>query len=112
MVDAGISFTVGVLIGGLQPHGWDGACCGSSWAGSAWHGETSGWPIFISSISSTAIAGGVVAVVFWAVDARTTEQPGVARRPGRDSTGPCLRRQPFAWKTDRRIGPAFVQGAA
>ena len=66
MVDAGVSFGVGLLIGGLGLMlGW-----GLLWLVVGAIGlarETCGWAIFMSSVSRTAIAGGAMAGVLWVV---------------------------------------------
>lgn len=109
MVDAGISLMVGLLIGGLSLMvGW-----GLLWFVVGAIGlarQTSGWPIVMSSVSSTAIACGVMAAVFWTVDAARLSSPalqaGLAGIPLALLAASALRLQ-----DGRRIGPAFVEGS-
>ncbi|MCC6967883.1 MAG: hypothetical protein IT391_16550 [Nitrospira sp.] len=108
MVDAGISFSVGLLIGGLSlMMGW-----GLLWFVVGAIGlarQTSGWPIFISSVSSTAIAGGAMAVVFWAIDAARLSSSALhAGLVGIPLA--LLAASAFRLQDGRRIGPAFVEG--
>ncbi len=108
MVDAGISFAVGLLIGGLSlMGGW-----GLLWFVVGAIGlvrQTSGWPIFISSVTSTAIAGGAMGVVLWTVDAARLSSPalhvGLAGIPLA-----LLAASAFRLQDGRRIGPAFIEG--
>ena len=108
MVDAGISFSVGLLIGGLSlMMGW-----GLLWFVVGAIGlarQTSGWPIFISSVSSTAIAGGAMAVVLWAVDAARLSSPALHAGLAGIPLALCVA-STFRLQDGRRIGPAFVEG--
>lgn len=109
MVDAGLSFGMGLLIGGLGLMlGW-----GLLWLVVGAIGlarQTSGWPIFMSSVSSTALAGLSLAVVFWTADAARLSSPalhvGLAGIPLALLAASACRLQ-----DGRRIGPAFVEGS-
>ena len=109
MVDAGVSFGVGLLIGGLGLMlGW-----GLLWLVVGAIGlarETCGWAIFMSSVSSTAIAGVSMAGVLWVVDsarlASSSLHAGLAGVPL------ALLVAGFCRLEDgRRIGPAFLEGS-
>ena len=109
MVDAGLSFGVGLLIGGLGLMlGW-----GLLWLVVGAIGlarQTCGWPIFMSSVSSTVIAGGSIAGLFWAVDAaRFGSLPLHAGLAGVPLA--LLVASAFRLHDGRRIGPAFVEGS-
>lgn len=109
MVDTGVSFGVGLLMGGLGLMlAW-----GLLWfvvgaIGLARH--TSGWAIFMSSVSSTAIAALSLTGVFWAVDAARLGSSalhlGLAGIPMA-----LLVAAAFRLEDGRRIGPAFVEGS-
>ncbi|GAB1722666.1 MAG: hypothetical protein GDA65_09395 [Nitrospira sp. CR1.1] len=109
MVDAGLSFGMGLLIGGLGLMlGW-----GLLWLVVGAIGlarQTSGWPIFMSSVSSTALAGLALAVVFWTADAARLSSPalhvGLAGIPLALLAASACR-----LRDGRRIGPAFVEGS-
>lgn len=109
MVDAGVSFGIGLLIGGLTlMFGW-----GLLWLVVGAIGlarQTCGWAIFMSSVSSTAIAGVSMAGLFWAVDAARLSNPalqaGLAGVPLVLLVAAACRLE-----DGRRIGPAFVEGS-
>lgn len=109
MVDAGLSFTVGLLIGGLGLM----ASWGLLWfvvGGIGLVRQTSGWPIFMSSVSSTAIAASVMAGVFWTVDAGRLSS--IAFRLGLTMVPlALLAASAFRLQDGRRIGPAFAEGS-
>ena len=108
MVDAGISFSVGLFIGGFSlMAGW-----GLLWlvvGGIGLARQTSGWPIFISSVSSTVIAGGALALVLWAVDAARLSSTALHVGLGGIPLTLCVA-SAFRLQDGRRIGPAFVEG--
>ena len=89
MVDAGVSFGVGLLIGGL--------------------GLMLGWGL-LWLVSSTAIAGGAMAGVLWVVDsARLTSS---SLHAGLAGVPLALLVAGFCRLEDgRRIGPAFLEGS-
>lgn len=109
MVDAGLSFGVGLLIGGLALMlGW-----GLLWLVVGAIGlarQTCGWAIFMSSVSSTAIAGVSMTGLFWAVDAARLSSPalqaGLAGVPLALLVAAACRLE-----DGRRIGPAFIEGS-
>ncbi len=109
MVDAGLSFGVGLLIGGLALMlGWGLLWLVVGAIGLVRH--TCGWAIFMSSVSSTAIAGGAMAGLFWAVDAARLSSP--ALHVGLAGVPLALLVVGFRRLEDgRRIGPAFVEGS-
>lgn len=109
MVDAGLSLGVGLLSGGLALMlAW-----GMLWLVVGSIGlarQTSGWPIFMSSVSSTVLAGGSLALLWWAVDAARLSSAafhaGLAAIPLALLAAAACRLQ-----DGRRIGPAFVEGS-
>lgn len=109
MVDTGVSFGVGLLIGGLGLMlAW-----GLLWFVVGAVGlarRTSGWAIFMSSVSSTAIAALSLTGVFWAVDAARLGSSalhlGLAGIPMA-----LLVAAAFRLEDGRRIGPAFIEGS-
>jgi len=109
MVDTGVSFAVGLLMGGLGVMlGW-----GLLWFVVGAIGlarQTCGWAIFMSSVSSTAIAALSLAGVCWAIDAArlgsVALQLGLAGFPLL-----LLVAAAFRLEDGRRIGPAFVEGS-
>ena len=109
MIDAGVSFGVGLLIGGLGLMlGW-----GLLWLVVGAIGlarETCGWAIFMSSVSSTAIAGGAMAGVLWVVD--SARLGSSALHAGLAGVPLALLVAGFCRLEDgRRIGPAFLEGS-
>lgn len=109
MVDAGLSFGVGLLIGGLSLM----LVWGLLWLAIGGIGlvrQTCGWAIFMSSVSSTAIAGLSMAGLFWVVDAARLSS--VALHLGLAGVPLALLAAGFGRLEDgRRIGPAFVEGS-
>lgn len=109
MVDAGLSLGAGLLIGGLGLMlGW-----GLLWLVVGSIGlvrQTCGWAIFLSSVSSTAIAGLSMAGVLWGLDpARLSSS---ALRAGLAVVPLALLVAGFCRLEDgRRVGPAFVEGS-
>lgn len=109
MVDTAVSFGVGLLMGGLgMMLGW-----GLLWFVVGAIGlarRTCGSAIFLSSVSSTAIAGLSLAVVYWAVEGSRLGSSawylGLAGVPGA-----LLVAAAFRLDDGRRIGPAFVEGS-
>ncbi len=109
MVDAGVSFGIGLLIGGLGLMlGW-----GVLWLVVGAVGlarQTCGWAIFMSSVSSTAIAVISMGGLFWAVDVARLSSPalhvGLAGVPLALLVAAACRLE-----DGRRIGPAFVEGS-
>ncbi len=109
MVDTGVSFGVGLLMGGLgMMLGW-----GLLWFVVGAIGlarRTCGSAIFLSSVSSTAIAGLSLAGVYWAVDvARLGSSAWYLGLAGVPSA--LLVAAAFRLEDGRRIGPAFVEGS-
>jgi len=109
MVDMGMSFGLGLIIGGLSLMlAW-----GLLWlvvGGIGLARQTSGWAIFMSSVSSTAIAGLLMAGVLWLADsARLTS---AALQVGLVGVPLALLVAAFCRLEDgRRIGPAFLEGS-
>ncbi len=109
MVDAALSFGMGLLLGGLGLMlGW-----GLLWLVVGAIGltrQSCGWAIFMSSVSSTAIAGVSLAAVLWAVDAARLGSPalqvGLAGVPLALLVAAVCRLE-----DGRRIGPAFIEGS-
>ena len=109
MVDTGVSFAVGLLMGGLGVMlGWGMLWCVVGTIGLARH--TCGWAIFMSSVSSTVIAALSLTGVFWAIDAARLGSSalhlGLAAFPMA-----LLVATAFRLEDGRRIGPAFVEGS-
>ncbi|GMV49221.1 MAG: hypothetical protein NBKEAIPA_02672 [Nitrospirae bacterium] len=109
MVDGGISFGAGLLIGGFGLMlAW-----GLLWLVVGSIGlarQTCGWPIVLSSISSSAIAlGSMSGLVWWMEPARTGS---LAFQAGLGAIPVLLVGAAFGRLADgRRIGPAFVEGS-
>lgn len=109
MVDTGMSFGVGLLMGGLGLMlAW-----GLLWFVVGAIGlarGTSGWAIFMSSVSSTTIAAVSLTGVFWAIDAARLGSSalhlGLAGFPMALLVAAACRLE-----DGRRIGPAFVEGS-
>ena len=109
MVDAGLSFGTGLLMGGLGfMLGW-----GLLWlvvGGIGLARQTCGWAIVLSSVSSTVIAVLSMAGVLWAVD--TARLSSSALHVGLGVVPLALLATGFCRLEDgRRIGPAFVEGS-
>ncbi|WHZ24942.1 MAG: hypothetical protein OJF47_004054 [Nitrospira sp.] len=109
MVDAGLSFGAGLLIGGFGLMlAW-----GLLWLVVGTVGlmrQTCGWAIVLSSVSSSAIAALSITGVLWAAGAAGSSGPafhiGLMTLPLA-----LLVTAFFRLKDGRRIGPAFVEGS-
>jgi hypothetical protein len=109
MVDAGVSFGAGLLIGGFGLMlAW-----GLLWLGVGSMGllrQTCGWAIVLSSLSSSAIAALSIIGMLWAVDAARLSS--LAFQFGLASVPLVLFVAGFCRLEDgRRIGPAFIEGS-
>lgn len=109
MVEMGMSFGLGLIIGGLSLMlAW-----GLLWlvvGGIGLARQTCGWAIFMSSVSSTAIAGLSMAGVLWLAD--SARLSSAALQVGLVGVPLALLVAAFGRLEDgRRIGPAFLEGS-
>ncbi len=109
MVDMGMSFGLGLIIGGLSLMlAW-----GLLWlvvGGIGLVRQTCGWAIFMSSVSSTAIAGLSMAGLLWLAD--SARLSSAALQVGLVGVPLALLVAAFCRLEDgRRIGPAFLEGS-
>lgn len=109
MVDGGVSFGAGLLIGGFGLMlAW-----GLLWLVVGSIGlvrQTCGWAILLSSVSSSAIAALSMMGILWAVDAARLSSP--AFQFGLAGVPVTLLVAGFCRLEDgRRIGPAFTEGS-
>jgi hypothetical protein len=109
MVDAGLSFGAGLLIGGFSLM----LLWGLLWLAVGTIGlarQTCGWAILLSSVSSSAIAASSMLGLLWAIDQARLSSPalhiGLLGVPLALSVTSCCRLE-----DGRRIGPAFVEGS-
>ncbi len=109
MVDAGVSFGAGLLLGGFGLMlAW-----GLLWLAVGAVGvmrRTCGWTILLSSVSSSVIAALSMTGVFWVVDVARLSglafQVGLMTVPLTLFVTGC-----FRLEDGRRIGPAFIEGS-
>ncbi|MBS0171637.1 MAG: hypothetical protein JSR62_14910 [Nitrospira sp.] len=109
MVETGVSFGVGLLIGGLGVMlGW-----GLLWLVVGAVGlmrNTCGWAIFMSSVSSSGIAALSLGGLLWGID--PARLGGHAFYLGLGGIPlALLTAAAFRLEDGRRIGPAFVEGS-